>query len=78
MADNIVKYAIEEYDVKDRRWAIIEECDASKKRMMKMRYKVLCARYPNNSIRLVELTEVVADSRIVNRDAKESEVSDGE
>ena len=30
----------------NRRLAIIEECDASKKRMMKMRYKVLCARYP--------------------------------
>lgn len=71
MIDNSVKFAIEEWDVKDRRWTIIEECDASKKRMMKMRYKVLCARYPNNSIRLVELTEVVADSRIVDRDAEE-------
>ena len=68
-----MRYAIEEWDIKERRWSIIEECDASKKRMMKMRYKVLCARYPNNSIRLVELTEVVADSRIVNRDAEEFE-----
>ena len=37
MSDNIVKCAIEDLDVKDRRWAIIEECDASKKRMMKSR-----------------------------------------
>ena len=71
MADNIVKCAIEEWNIKDRRWSIIEECDAIKKRTMKMRYKVLCARYPNCSFRLVELTESVVDSRIVNRDAEE-------
>lgn len=63
-------YAIEEWDFKDRRWAIIEECDASKKRMMKMRYKVLCARYPNQSYRIVEIVEKAVESRIVHRDAE--------
>lgn len=71
MADNIVKCAIEEWNIKDRCWSIIEECDAKHRRTMKMRYKVLCARYPNNSFRLVELTENVVDLRIVNRDAEE-------
>ena len=70
MANSIVKYAIEEWSIKDYRFNIIEECDESKKRMIKMRYKVLCARYPNNSFRLVELAERIVDSRIVNRSAE--------
>ena len=70
MANNIVKYAIEEWSFKDYRFNIIEEFDESKKRICKMRYKVLCARYPNNSFRLVELAERVVDSKIVNRDAE--------
>ena len=70
MANNIVKYAIEEWSFKDNRFNIIEEFDERKKRICKIRYKVLCARYPNNSFRLVELAERVVDSKIVNRDAE--------
>ena len=70
MANSIVKYAIEEWSIKDYRFNIIEEFDESKKRICKMRYKVLCARYPNNSFRLVELAERVVDSKIVNRSAE--------
>lgn len=65
-----MRYAIMEWNLKDMRWAIIEECDQRNKRAMKMRYKVLCARYPNNSFKLVELTWTVLDERISSRDAK--------
>ena len=65
-----MRYAIMEWKLKDMRWAIIEECDQSNKRAMKMRYKVLCARSPNKSFKLVELTWTVLDERISSRDAK--------
>ena len=64
-----MRYAIMEWSVKDRRWAIIEECDQKNKRTMRMRYKVLCARYPNNSFKLVELNWTVLEERVSNRDA---------
>lgn len=71
-----MRFTIEEWNLKDRRWAIIEECDASKKRTMKMRYKVLCARYPNNSFRFVEMTERTLDERVVNRDVETKAIAE--
>lgn len=42
--------AILEWDVKERQFAIVEYAmNESALRKMRMRYKVLCARYPNNS-----------------------------
>lgn len=38
-------------------------------RKMRMRYKVLCARYPNNSFRLVEAELNVLGQNIVHSDA---------
>ena len=65
-------YAIEEWDIKDRQWRIADEFfrGRSAKRFARMRYKVLCARYPNNSYRIVEVVEKTVESRIVNRDAE--------
>lgn len=70
MNDSVVKFAIEEWNIKDKRWCIIEEYEAKNNRKIKMRYNVLCARYPNNTFRLVELKENVLYSRIVNREAE--------
>lgn len=48
-------YAILEWDIKDRAFRPIEaDVHARAKRIMSMRYKVLCARYPNNSFLLVD------------------------
>lgn len=64
-------YAIEEWDFKDRQWRIAEEFrGGSAKRVARMRYKVLCVRYPNNSFRIVELSERAVDARIVHMDAE--------
>lgn len=68
-----MKYAIMEWSVKDRRWAIIEECDQHMKRAMRMRYNFLCSRYPNNSFKLVELTWTLLDERVSHRDAERYE-----
>ena len=62
--------AIMEWDVKERRFEIIESAmNESALRKMRMRYKVLCARYPNNSFRLCEAEMSVLAQNIVNSDA---------
>ena len=65
-------YAIEEWDFKDRQWRI--SCEffrgRSAKRFARMRYKVLCARYPNNSYRIVEVVEKTVESRIGHRECE--------
>lgn len=72
-----MRYAILEWDIKDRRWAVREEMDGCKaKRAMSMRYKVLCARYPNNSFRLTEMTERTLDERVVHRDAETKAIAE--
>ena len=65
-------YAIEEWDFKDRQWRISYEFfrGISAKRFARMRYKVLCARYPNQSYLMVEVVEKTVESRIVHRDAE--------
>ena len=65
-------YAINEWDFKDRQWRIADEFfrGRSAKRFARMRYKVLCARYPNQSYRIVEVVEKAVASRIVHRDAE--------
>lgn len=62
--------AIMEWDIKERRFEIIESAmNESALRKMRMRYKVLCARYPNNSFRLCEAEMSVLAQNIVNSDA---------
>ena len=68
--------AILEWDIKERQFAIVEyamrkEYAMSKSaiRKMRMRYKVLCARYPNNSFRLVSADATNIEQRIVHSDA---------
>ena len=62
--------AIMEWDIKERRFAIIEYAmSKSALRKMRMRYKVLCARYPNNSFRLCEAEMMVLAQNIVHSDA---------
>ena len=62
--------AIMEWDIKERQFAIIEYAmNKSALRKMRMRYKVLCARYPNNSFRLVEAELNVLAQNIVHSDA---------
>ena len=62
--------AIMEWDIKERRFAIVEYAmNESALRKMRMRYKVLCARYPNNSFRLCEAEMSVLAQNIVNSDA---------
>lgn len=62
--------AIMEWDIKERRFAIIEYAmNKSSLRKMRMRYKVLCARYPNNSFRLCEAEMMVLAQNIVHSDA---------
>ena len=39
------------------------------KRIMRQRFKVLCARFPNNSFRLVDADSTNIEQRIVHRDA---------
>ena len=65
-------YAIEEWDFKERQWRIADEFfrGRSAKSFARMRYKVLCVRYPNNSYRIVEIVEKAVESRIVHRDAE--------
>ena len=61
--------AIMEWDIKERRFAIVEYAmNESALRKMRMRYKVLCARYPNNSFRLCEAEMSVLAQNIVNSD----------
>ena len=68
-------FAIEEWDIKDMQWRITEEFrNRSAKRVARMRYKVLCARYPNNSFRLVEVTTKPIESRVVHRGAEFADV----
>lgn len=62
--------AIMEWDIKERRFEIIESAmNESALRKMRMRYKVLCARYPNNSFRLCEAEMMVLAQNIVHSDA---------
>ena len=62
--------AIMEWDIKERRFAIVEYAmNESALRKMRMRYKVLCARYPNNSFRLCEAEMSVLAQNIVHSDA---------
>lgn len=62
--------AIMEWDVKERQFEIVEYAmSKSALRKMRMRYKVLCARYPNNSFRLVEAEPNVLAQNIVHSDA---------
>ena len=62
--------AIVEWDIKERQFAIVEYAmSKSALRKMRMRYKVLCARYPNNSFRLVEAELNVLAQNIVHSDA---------
>ena len=62
--------AIMEWDIKERRFEIIESAMIeSALRKMRMKYKVLCARYPNNSFRLCEAEMMVLAQNIVHSDA---------
>ena len=62
--------AILEWDIKERQFAIVEYAMSnSALKKMKMRYKVLCARYPNNSFRLVDADLTNIEQRIVHSDA---------
>ena len=62
--------AILEWDIKERKFAIVEyTMIKSAIRKMRMRYKVLCARYPNNSFRLVEAEAKVLAQNIVHSGA---------
>lgn len=62
--------AIMEWDIKERQFSIIEYAmSKSSLRKMRMKYKVLCARYPNNSFRLVEAELNVLAQNIVHSDA---------
>ena len=61
--------AILEWDIKERQFAIVEyTMSKSAIRKMRMRYKVLCARYPNNSFRVVEAEAKVLAQNIVHSD----------
>ena len=61
--------AILEWDIKERQFAIVEyTMSKSAIRKMRMRYKVLCARYPNNSFRLVEAELNMLAQNIVHSD----------
>ena len=61
--------AILEWDIKERQFAIVEYAmSKSAIRKMRMKYKVLCARYPNNSFRLVEAELNVLEQNIVHSD----------
>lgn len=62
--------AIMEWDIKERQFAIVEYAmSKSALKKMRMRYKMLCARYPNNSFRLVEAELNVLAQNIVHSDA---------
>ena len=62
--------AIMEWDIKERQFAIVEYAmNESALRKMRMRYKVLCERYPNNSFRLCEADLSVLAQNIVHSDA---------
>ena len=61
--------AIMEWDIKERQFAIVEYAmSKSALKKMKMRYKVLCTRYPNNSFRLVSADATNIEQRIVHSD----------
>ena len=63
-------YAILEWDIKERAFRLIEaDVTARAKRIMRQRCKVLCARFPNNSFRLVDADATDVDQRIAHRDA---------
>ena len=64
--------AIMEWDIKERAFRLIEaDVSARAKRIMRQRFKVLCARFPNNSFRLVDADADATniEQRIVHRDA---------
>ena len=62
--------AVLEWDIKERKFAIVEyTMIKSAIRKMRMRYKVLCARYPNNSFRLCEAELNALAQNIVHSDA---------
>ena len=68
--DGMKIIAIMEWDIKERQFAIIEYAmSKSALRKMRMRYKVLCERYPNNSFRLVEAEMNVLAQNIAHSDA---------
>lgn len=61
--------AILEWDIKELQFAIVEYAmSKSTLRKMRMRYKVLCERYPNNSFRLCEAELNVLAQNIVHSD----------
>ena len=63
-------YAILEWDIKERAFRLIEaDVTSLAKRIMRQRFKVLCARFPNNSFRLVDADSTNIEQRIVHRDA---------
>ena len=63
-------YAILEWDIKERTFRLIEaDVTARAKRIMRQRFKVLCARFPNNSFRLVDADATNIEQRILHRDA---------
>lgn len=72
--------AILEWSIKDREWEPREWFPDSTvaKRMAALRFKALCARYPNNSFRLVEMKTWTLNARIVHRDAENRELNGGE
>ena len=62
--------AIMEWDIKERAFRLIEaDFTARAKRIMRQRFKVLCARYPNNSFRLCGAEMSVLAQNIVHSDA---------
>ena len=62
--------AIMEWDIKERAFRLIEADFIDRaKRIMRQRFKVLCARYPNNSFRLCEAEMSVLAQNIVHSDA---------
>ena len=61
--------AIMEWDIRERQFAIVEYAmSKSALRKLRMRYKVLCERYHNNSFRLVEAELNVLAQNIVHSD----------
>lgn len=63
-------FAILEWDIKERCFQVIESSTlGNSARVMKMRYKVMCSRYPNNSFVLVEAQAKTLSQKIVHTDA---------
>lgn len=62
--------AILEWDIKERCFSVLESSTRSgSARVMKMRYKILCERHPNNSFVLIEADAKTLAQKIVHTDA---------